>query len=84
MCTYASDGRVQWSSCGVCGGGGVFRRGQGVGGGLPLQLFHPPLELRSEDQQLLQALVDWHLQQHLIQSVCENPLSCTQLQELVD
>ena len=58
----ASDGGVQRRSSGVRGGGGVFGgRRQGVGGGLPLQLLHPPLKLGSEDQQLLQGLVHRHL-----------------------
>lgn len=34
-----------------------------MGRGFSLQLLHPPLELRPEEQQLLQALVHWHLQQ---------------------
>lgn len=47
----------------MAGRWGVLRGGQRVCGRFSLQLLHPPLELRPEEQQLLQALVHWHLQQ---------------------
>lgn len=65
MCVCVSDSGVQWCSSCVCGGGGVFRGGgQGMGGGVSLQLLHSPLQLCSQDQQVLQSLMHRNLWSH--------------------